>query len=166
MPAVSNTSPICNLAVIGRLAVLHARFGVVVIPQAVRDELDRLEHAGGRRAILDAYADGWLRVAEVSRRELVDVLALSLDAGESEAIALARELKAGILVMDHGARGLSLWMWSLWMVTFCEKDPSSPRCRGECMNLGKLFLAGWLANQFEKWNKFCFKWRICSDLNP
>lgn len=34
------------------------------------------------------------------------------------------------------------------------------------MKLGELFLAVRLANQFEKWNKFCFEWRICSDLNP
>ncbi|MCX6876303.1 MAG: DUF3368 domain-containing protein [Verrucomicrobia bacterium] len=103
MPVVSNTSPICNLAVIGRLDILHARFGVIMIPRAVRDELDRLAHADGRRAIKNACAEGWLRVEEVTRRELVDVLASSLDAGESEAIALAWEVKAGMLVMDESA---------------------------------------------------------------
>jgi hypothetical protein len=39
MPAVSNTSPIFNLACINRLPLLPEQFGAVWIPKAVDDEL-------------------------------------------------------------------------------------------------------------------------------
>ena len=43
MRVVSNTSPLSNLAVIGRLELLQHRYGTVCIPPAVAQELaDRL----------------------------------------------------------------------------------------------------------------------------
>ncbi len=38
MIIVSNTSPIINLAVVGRLDLLHQLYGKVIIPRAVHDE--------------------------------------------------------------------------------------------------------------------------------
>ena len=42
MPTMSNTSPIFNLACIGRLKLLHEQFGDIWIPQAVRTELQKI----------------------------------------------------------------------------------------------------------------------------
>ena len=42
MPVVSNTSPLLNLAIIGRLSLLHQQFGEIWIPPMVIKEL-RLE---------------------------------------------------------------------------------------------------------------------------
>ena len=39
MPTVSNTSPILNLAIVDRLALLRQQFGQIQIPPAVLDEL-------------------------------------------------------------------------------------------------------------------------------
>ncbi len=39
MPAVSNTSPISNLASIGRLELLKSQFSTVFIPEGVAAEL-------------------------------------------------------------------------------------------------------------------------------
>jgi len=39
MRAVSNTSPVLNLAIVGRLSLLRDQFGEIWIPQAVLDEL-------------------------------------------------------------------------------------------------------------------------------
>jgi predicted nucleic acid-binding protein len=39
MPPVSNTSPLLNLAIIGRLSLLHQQFGEIWIPPAVVQEL-------------------------------------------------------------------------------------------------------------------------------
>jgi predicted nucleic acid-binding protein len=39
MPIVSNTSPVLNLAIIGKLTMLQRQFGEVWIPTAVLDEL-------------------------------------------------------------------------------------------------------------------------------
>ena len=54
MRVVSNTSPISNLAIIGRLDVHSRQFGTICIPAAVRRELARLEHDTGSRAIEQA----------------------------------------------------------------------------------------------------------------
>lgn len=103
MQVVSNTSPVCNLAVIGRLDVLRGQFGSIQIPAAVRAELARLEHSGGRQAIDQACADGWIRIQRLETSELSNVLSSSLDAGEAEAIALAIECRANLLLIDESA---------------------------------------------------------------
>jgi len=61
MPVVSNTSPICNLAIIGRLGLLQTRFAQIRIPAAVKQELDRLSHAEASKAVQQGLADGWIR---------------------------------------------------------------------------------------------------------
>lgn len=103
MLVVSNTSPVSNLAVIGRLDVLRRQFTTIRIPEAVRCGLARLDHGAGRRAIERACAEGWLVVEKLVTRNLANVLSSSLDPGESEAIALAVEHRAGLLVMDETA---------------------------------------------------------------
>lgn len=98
MLAVSNTSPICNLAVIGRLDFLAERYGIVQIPPAVATELDALRHPSAARCIKSAISSGWLRVAVPSS---VPALQFPLDPGETEAIALALLLKADVLLLDE-----------------------------------------------------------------
>ena len=104
MQVVSNTSPVCNLAIIGRLEVLRGQFGSIQIPEAVRAELARLEHPGGRQAIERACTDGWIRIERLTTSsDLSNLLSSSLDAGEAEAIALAIESRANLLVIDETA---------------------------------------------------------------
>jgi uncharacterized protein len=52
-------------------------------------------------AATDAHAAGWLQVATASNRPLVIQLETTLDAGESEAIALAVERKPSLLLIDE-----------------------------------------------------------------
>jgi len=47
MRVVSNTSPLSNLAIIGRLDLLKQRYGTVRIPPAVARELSALSHLVG-----------------------------------------------------------------------------------------------------------------------
>jgi predicted nucleic acid-binding protein len=54
MLVASNTSPICNLAIVGRLQLLRSQFGEIWIPAAVKCELDRLHHADARKEIQQA----------------------------------------------------------------------------------------------------------------
>lgn len=102
MITVSNTSPISNLAMIGRLELLRIVYGAVVIPKAVRGELETLGHAGAQTAIRDAELAGWLTTEAVSDQGQGIARAVSeeLDPGEAEAIALALE-REGRLVMDE-----------------------------------------------------------------
>jgi predicted nucleic acid-binding protein len=101
MPVVSNTSPLSNLAIIGHLDLLRDQFGEVLIPEAVATELDALGHARGRELVLVARNEGWIRVCPLTDFAMADLLAGQLDSGESEAIALATELKIERLLMDE-----------------------------------------------------------------
>jgi predicted nucleic acid-binding protein len=100
MVVVSNTSPISNLAIIGRLDFLQRRYGIVRIPSAVADELDALGHPTGAQRVRTALADGWLR-RERFDKILSPSLPYALDGGETAAIALACQLKADVVLMDE-----------------------------------------------------------------
>ncbi len=101
MPAVSDTSPILALAAIGQLELLHEQFGAVFIPQAVLAELKTEMDFRGTAVIRDALQSGWLETRDVRNIPLVQALALELDNGEAEALALATDLAVEIIVMDE-----------------------------------------------------------------
>jgi len=93
MPAVSDTSPILGLSVIDLLDLLKEQFDSVLIPQAVLEELKVEAGFRGTSSIQKALKDGWLEPCEVQNKPLAQAFALELDKGESEAIALAMEMK-------------------------------------------------------------------------
>lgn len=101
MPAVSNTSPVLNLAIINRLALLREQFGEIWVPSAVIEELRLGEELPGSHAVREAREAGWLQVGEVKDRSLVQVLQRDLDGGEAEAIALALQMKAEWTLLDE-----------------------------------------------------------------
>lgn len=103
MRVVSNTSPISNLAMIGRLNLLRERFGRIIMPEAVHRELGRLAHVGGQHQIAQALDDGWLSVEALSDRRMLPVLRARIDEGEAEAIELARQTNADLLILDDHA---------------------------------------------------------------
>jgi predicted nucleic acid-binding protein len=96
---VSNTSPLMNLAVIGRLDLIERLYVSVNIPDAVAGELaTALPEQFNSQAIKKI---SWLTVHSVMNRQMTESLLLDLDAGEAEAIALSTELKAGLLLLDE-----------------------------------------------------------------
>ena len=99
MRVVSNTSPISNLAIIGRLDLLKRRYGTVRIPSAVAAELSALSHPAGKARITAALAEGWLVTEEAPASP--PQLPFPLDAGEREAIGLALATQADVLLMDE-----------------------------------------------------------------
>lgn len=98
MLVVSNTSPLSNLAIIGRLELLEARYDKVIIPAAVRDELEGLSHANGKLGVERAMREGWLVVDSTTP---LPAICHKLDPGESSAISLALALKAEVLLIDE-----------------------------------------------------------------
>ena len=101
MPVVSNTSPVLNLAIVGRLSLLRKQFGEIRIPPAVLQELRVGEDLPGSQSVRGAVEKGWLRVEEVKDRPFVQVLQRDLDKGEAEAIALALQVKAKWTLLDE-----------------------------------------------------------------
>ena len=101
MRAVSNTSPISNLASIGRLELLKSQFSALWIPDAVAKELTAHPDPIAQAAIQTAIRDQWLRIASPGESGLLRLLLSQLHRGEAEAIALATELKADIVLIDE-----------------------------------------------------------------
>lgn len=98
MIVVSDSSPLIALASVHHLGLLPALYGRVAIPEAVRDEVagDILNRSGSRE-ILEA---DWIEV--VPAADTIDLyLARTLvDPGEAEAIGLAIQLDAELLIVD------------------------------------------------------------------
>ena len=94
---VSNTGPLIALASIGQFHLLQALFGSIAIPPAVRTEnQDQISLAA-------LAAANWVVVRVVKDRLATQLLREELDSGESEAIVLASEVDAAILLVDERA---------------------------------------------------------------
>lgn len=100
MIVVADTTPLHYLVLIDAVGILFDLFGSVVIPQAVMDELQHARTPEPVKLWL-AAAPPWLEVKRVAVPP--DSALAALGAGEQEAIALARELGADLLLMDDKA---------------------------------------------------------------
>ena len=101
MPTVSNTSPLINLAIIGRLDLAWAQLGSVLVPPAVVEEFRLEEDRPGSSSLRQAIEEGRIVEKEPSDDPLIRTLHQDLDLGESEAIALAVEKEAGLILLDE-----------------------------------------------------------------
>lgn len=95
---VSDATPLNYLVEIGAVDVLHQLYGRVIIPPAVREELN---HAKTPKAVREwlSKSPAWLEVVAPS---IIPPAALTeLDAGEMEAITLALQSGADLLLIDE-----------------------------------------------------------------
>ena len=99
MIVVSDTSPVLNLARIGRLELLPLLYDEVLIPSAVYEELTASKH--DLPPGIDVALASWLIVATATNHKLVQELRENLDPGEAEAIVLAIERHADLLLVDE-----------------------------------------------------------------
>jgi predicted nucleic acid-binding protein len=97
MIVISDATPINYLLLIGQEELLFKMFGRVLVPPAVHRELQR---GGTPRAVRDwvANAPDWFEVRELARNP--GPAPGSLGQGEWEAIALAEQVGAGLLLID------------------------------------------------------------------
>jgi len=96
---VSDTSPLMNLAVVGHLELLHQLYDTVLIPEAVWNELTSLSSQYPEVATVQTLT--WLERQPLTSRAVADALQAELDIGEAEAIALAVEKQADLLLIDE-----------------------------------------------------------------
>ena len=99
MSIVSNASPLINLSRIGKLSVLKELYSELIIPEAVWHEI--VVEGAGQPGADEVKAADWIKQRAVTNRGLTQALKQELDAGEAEAIALALEIEAGLLLMDE-----------------------------------------------------------------
>jgi uncharacterized protein len=98
---ISDTSVITNLAAIQHLYLLPQLYNQIIIPEAVYRELVDIDPPV--LGTLEIQAASWVEIRQVVNRGVVERLQrdVRLDLGESEAIALALELNADLLLIDE-----------------------------------------------------------------
>jgi len=95
---VCNTGPLIALAGVGQLDLLQKLFSEVLVPEAVRREVEAGGIAGlGKDALQKAP---WIRVRPLLGPEDV-LLAALLDAGEAAVISLARQESVDLVLVDE-----------------------------------------------------------------
>lgn len=96
---IANSTPLINLAKIGRFELLRALFGQILIPPSVWDEL--VVGGAGKVGSKEVTQANWIEVRRPSDSALLRLLSASLDRGEAEAVALAEELGADLVLLDE-----------------------------------------------------------------
>jgi hypothetical protein len=96
---LSNTSPLVYLHQLGRVDLLAALYGRIVIPEAVASELREGTRLGHAVPMVEALP--WITVERVEQAALLQ-LVTDLDAGEREALALAVRRPNSLLILDDG----------------------------------------------------------------
>ncbi len=99
MLVVSNSSPLIHLGKIGLLDLLAERFDQVLVPKAVWQEA--VEEGGDEPDAKAIATASWIKVQEVPFSPLLTTLSALLDKGEAEAIVLAMEVRADLILLDE-----------------------------------------------------------------
>ena len=96
---VSDSTTIITLLNIDRMDVLHNIFSEVYVPKKVYDEIVINE-----QIVLD---ETFFVPKEIADKKLYELLFRSLDAGESEAIVLAREMGLSLIIDEKKGRKIA-----------------------------------------------------------
>ncbi len=94
---VSNTTPLISLLKLSRLDILNKLYGVISIPTAVFQEI---EAGKSKKYYNDLSKIEWIDIVEIQDKQAVKYF-LDLDSGEAEAIVLATEINADLIILDE-----------------------------------------------------------------
>jgi predicted nucleic acid-binding protein len=103
---VADAGPIIAFARIGRLNLVQQVVGTLVIPNAVFEEL--VGTGRDRPGATEVETGGWIQRRAVKDRTAVVMLPQVLHLGEREAIVLAKELHASLLIDEQRGRGIAV----------------------------------------------------------
>jgi predicted nucleic acid-binding protein len=95
---ISNSSTIIHLAKINELTLLKEYYQTITIPAKVQKEC--IFEGEDRKEVEIIKGADWINVEHVKDQNLVKLLRTTLDDGESEAIALAVETGADLILLD------------------------------------------------------------------
>lgn len=94
---VSNTTPIISLLKLNRLEILQQLYSEIYIPVAVYQEIE----AGKEKVYYKDLSEiKWINISEINDKQALKYF-IELDAGEAEAIILATELNADLIIIDE-----------------------------------------------------------------
>lgn len=94
---IANTSPLLYLHQVGHLDLLRVLYRLLIVPPAVRAELDAGVKAG--IAVPDLAALSWIEIRTVQSRLLIPAI-VDLGPGEAEVIGLGLEHPGSLLILD------------------------------------------------------------------
>jgi predicted nucleic acid-binding protein len=96
---VCDSTVLIGLSRIGKLELLQGVFGQISIPGAVFAEVaEKGLNRPGAESIKEA---DWIKVTEIKDRSQVSFLLGTLDKGEAEVLALAKESGADLIMVDE-----------------------------------------------------------------
>ncbi len=99
MIVVCDSTILIGLSKIGRLDLLREVFARISVPEEVFREVgEKGEGKPGSKSIKDP---DWIKVIPVKDTTEVDLLTISLDKGEAEVLALAKQLGADLIMADE-----------------------------------------------------------------
>lgn len=94
---VSNTTPLISLLKIKKLHILKDLYGEIHIPKEVFNEI---EAGKNKEFYVDLSQIEWIKIQEIKNEKSLSYF-LDLDKGEAEAVALAVENEAGLILLDE-----------------------------------------------------------------
>ena len=94
---VSNTTPILSLLKLDKLELLQKLYQQIYIPAEVFKEI---EAGRSKKYYKDLSSIDWIKIKEIQDKQAIKYF-LDLDAGEAEAIVLATELNADLILLDE-----------------------------------------------------------------
>jgi len=99
---ISDASTLIHLSAIDRLDLLREFYSSITVPSTVWKEVVEMgEGRAGMNEVQQAKQDGWLVVRASTNESLFKSLKRDLDTGEAEAIAIAIELSADLILLDE-----------------------------------------------------------------
>lgn len=101
MKVVCNSTVLIGLAKINKLSLLHSLFLDIFIPDAVYTEV--VIKGRGRPGAKEVRKARWIHRKSVQDKISIGMLDRQLDRGEAEVLVLAKEIGAGLLIIDEDA---------------------------------------------------------------
>jgi predicted nucleic acid-binding protein len=99
---IADSGPIISFARAGFLDLLRGVIGELWIPGAVYEDI--VVKGKGKPGLEEVRQAEWIKRKEIEDKNKLELLALELGQGEKEAIVLAEELKAILIIDDRKAR--------------------------------------------------------------
>lgn len=135
MKVVADSSALIGLSSIGHLDLLRERFPEgILIPRAVWKEV--VEQGRGRPGAHAVEVAEWIIERDVTTTGVAHLLETTLEKGEAEAIALAHETGADVVLLDerdarHAAKQLGLHvLGTVGVLMWARKVGRIPNLRG------------------------------------
>lgn len=143
MIVIADATVLISLSTIGRLGIIRDRFpDGIQIPSAVWKEV--VEQGKERPGAKEVASADWITVRQIEDDRFVQYLTMGIDEGEAEAIGLARETNAQVILIDErdardAAKGLGIQvLGTIGLLIWAKRAGKLKNLKQELDNLQEL----------------------------